>query len=622
MYTFPASQLRLFLAKKGDAWLPDDDSLNAVLEGRDFSSYLAMRSSWKLAKPSLFGPNVSLGEDVIHVLVVAPEIVSGAEATQDTKLSTLSMMLKQCKKVGGLPQQGDFLKLFDWSDDDCGRAMDIKLIEDIVHFTGPKFYVRKEILCVLENFKNIYQEEFNEDKVVNKQFILMGSPGTGKSCILALICFYIAVHYKRPVVWFRMVNGGIYPAATRLFYEGKYYEWDDDNGKIFESLYDAMKPSGIDPIKCWFCLDGMVQDEVKEKYWVNKYKLLATSGQFSPKSEAMQFTKRCLVPYWKRRDLEDLGLKHLQFQDNDVDARFFVSGGSLRDFIGDDGKDSILAAVASIGRRGDGEMLLTSSGVASEKQIDRIRMHGVQDVNNTEHYVSFSKWSCCVTSKFALNCLTAVMVPKFFLKLIGVAKGMNDDRLEGVAFEGYFHSLLRHRRSIRVQYCEYDNVDRRSIQDWKNIKEVGSIEVNTPSLVKCEGGNKTECLTVMESWAANPFTMDYWIPATSLCETIDAVAKWTLPDGVLRFCFLQLTKASTHKCDEAFLWELAQPFVNKQLPVCYIALLPDDADEDNRLRFRLKPAVITHQKVLDHIPLYVAHFQVTECYEKNVAAST
>ncbi|KAG7377832.1 hypothetical protein PHYPSEUDO_010938 [Phytophthora pseudosyringae] len=116
--------------------------------------------------------------------------------------------------------------------------------------------------------------------------------------------------------------------------------------------------------------------------------------------------------------------------------------------------------------------------------------------------------------------------------------------------------------------------------------------------------------------------MDYWIPATSLCETIDAVAKWTLPDGVVRFCFLQLTKATTHKCDAAILWEPAQPFVNKLLPVCYIALLPDDPDEDKRRRFRLNPAVITQQTVLDHVRLYVAHFQVTECHENINTASS
>ncbi|KAG7375921.1 hypothetical protein PHYPSEUDO_014844 [Phytophthora pseudosyringae] len=308
------------------------------------------------------------------------------------------MMLKQCKVVGDLPQQGDFLELFDWADADCGKVMDITLIDDIVHFPGPKFYVRKEIISVLEIFKNVYQDEFNEDKVVNKQFILMGSPGTGKSCILALICFYIAVHYKRPVVWFRRVAGGIVRTATRLFYEGKYYEWHDDKGQIFESLNDTMEDSGIDPLKCWFCLDGMVEREVHEKNWYNRYKVLATSGQFSPNAEAMQFTK------------------------------------SLRNFVGDDGKDVIKSAVAKIGRRGDAEMLLTTSGVGSEKQIDRIRMHGVQDVNNTEHYVDTDKWSCCVTSKFALNRLSAVMMPKFFEKLIDIAKGINDDRFEGVAY--------------------------------------------------------------------------------------------------------------------------------------------------------------------------------------------
>jgi hypothetical protein len=373
-----------------------------------------------------------------------------------------------------------------------------------------------------------------------------------------------------------------------------------------------MVASGIDPTESWFCLDGMTEREVKEKHWLNRYKLLATSGQFSPNSEAMQFTKRCLVPYWKRRDLDDFGLNHMEMHESDVDARYFVSGGSLRDFLGDNGKDVIKAAVANIAGPGDAEMLLTANGASSRKQVDRIRMRGVQQVNNAEHYVDTDKWSWCVTSKFALQRLAAVMMPDFFEKLMGIAKGMNDDRLEGVAFEGYFHSLVRHRRSIRVEYCKYDNVDRRTGQDWGAImsEDTGSIEWSEPSLVKCEGGNRTECVAVMESWAANPSTMNYWIPATSLCETIDAVARWIFPDGVERFCFLQLTKAITHKCDAAILWELAQPLVNRRLEVCYLAILPNDPDEDKRRRFRLNPAVITQQTLLHHIRLYVAHFQV------------
>ncbi len=38
-----------------------------------------MRASWKLNKQSLFAPEVSLGVDVIHVLVVVPE---GSDVSQ------------------------------------------------------------------------------------------------------------------------------------------------------------------------------------------------------------------------------------------------------------------------------------------------------------------------------------------------------------------------------------------------------------------------------------------------------------------------------------------------------------------------------------------------------------
>ncbi|KAE9248689.1 hypothetical protein PF004_g3739 [Phytophthora fragariae] len=557
-----------------------------------------------------FGENFQPGEGQVYVLVVPSAGATSAEVTESTKLSTLEMMLKQCKVSGDLPKEDDLPKLFEWTDDNCGNVMAINEIDDIVHFTGSKFYVRKEILCVLEIFMNVYQDEFDHDKVVNKQFILMGSPGTGKSCILALICFYVAVHYKRPVVWFRQVAGGLYPITTRLFYKGKYYEWEDAKGEIYETLYNAMGSSGIDPIKCWFCLDGITQDKVIEKGWFNQYKLLATSGQFSPKSGAVPFVKMCLVPYWRQKDLEDFGRNHMQM--SDVDDRLFVSGGSLREFLSDDAKTTVLLALKEIEKPEHAKNLLTTIGIGSSKQIDRIRMQGVQDRNKAEHYVNVEKWASCVMSKFALQRMAAMMSPDFFETLMGIAKGMKDDRLEGVALEGHFHSSVRHQRSILVQYYKYDNVNRKTVHDWESImrQEMGSIEVNGPSVVKCEGGNRKECVAVMESWASNPSEMDYWIPATSLCETIDAVAKWTLPGKVVRFCFLQLTKATIRKFDADVLWELAQPFVNRQLPVCYIALLPEDPDEDKRLRFRMNPVEVTLQTVLDHIPLYVAHFQV------------
>eukprot|EP00644_Phytophthora_capsici_P006632 jgi/Phyca11/570283/estExt2_Genewise1.C_PHYCAscaffold_360416 len=125
------------------------------------------------------------------------------------------------------------MKLFDLTDDDIGKVLDIKAIGDIVGFTGSDFYIRKEILCVLENFKKTFHDELKDDIATSKQFILMGSPGTGKSCILAMICFCIAVKYDRPVVWFCHVSGSYDLTTTRLFYEGKFYEWKDEKGRLF-----------------------------------------------------------------------------------------------------------------------------------------------------------------------------------------------------------------------------------------------------------------------------------------------------------------------------------------------------------------------------------------------------
>ncbi|KAG3049280.1 hypothetical protein PC121_g19000 [Phytophthora cactorum] len=71
--TCDAKDLQLFLAKTANgAWLLDDDDLDKMLRNKvDTSKMKKLRASWKLNKPDLFGPHVSLGEDVVHVLVVS-----------------------------------------------------------------------------------------------------------------------------------------------------------------------------------------------------------------------------------------------------------------------------------------------------------------------------------------------------------------------------------------------------------------------------------------------------------------------------------------------------------------------------------------------------------------------
>ncbi|KAG7379292.1 hypothetical protein PHYPSEUDO_008768 [Phytophthora pseudosyringae] len=554
----------------------------------------------------------------VHVLVVLPsdkkrkrDAAVDGETAQDKKTINFDEFLENCPEKGSLPTEGDFLQLFEWNYQNCGEVKDIEAIGNIVGFTGSKFFVRKEVVCVLENLK-IFKGIFDSG-VFSKQFVLLGSPGTGKSCVLALLCFYVAVTTDQPVLWFRTVSGGRGERATRLFYKKKYYQWDGDDGEIYDCVYDEIKSrtKGF----FWPCLDGFNQESLSSSHSrrVVDFTLLATSGQFDVKSEGFSLVTLCLMPYWNRADLKLLARAFEEPTEEDIANRYFASGGCLREFLNPDAREILQFALDKITTPEHARSLLTARGCTSNEQIDRLRMRGVADVSNPTYYVKPSKWKAVVNSLFVLRHLTSLMEPNFFEELIGLARGMKDDRLEGVALEGYFHALVRRGQPISIDYCTYDNVDRTIMnkKEWRTImdKDKGSISCAPANKVKWSGDSIEHCVRIMEEWAVDLSIADYWIPADSLCETIDAVAKCKFPgEKDSRICFLQLTKAQKHKCDADILWRLAQPFVGNA-KVCYIALL-SLPDKEIRSDFRLKPAVISNPEVLEHIPLYVASYRL------------
>ncbi|EGZ11486.1 hypothetical protein PHYSODRAFT_516976 [Phytophthora sojae] len=106
----------------------------------------------------------------------------------------------------------------------------------------------------------------------------------------------------------------------------------------------------------------------------------------------------------------------------------------------------------------------------------------------------------------------------------------------------------------------------------------------------------------MERWATDSSEADYWIPASSLCGTVDAVAKWTFPDVKEHFCFLRLTSSSAHEPNFEILRSLLQLFVAKKLPVCSIVLLLDK----NKV-VESRPSALQTAKAMASIPVYVGH---------------
>ncbi|OWY99197.1 Crinkler (CRN), partial [Phytophthora megakarya] len=82
----------LFLAKKDDgAWLPHDDALDALMwNGFDTSSNAKMNPLQTLNESELFGPEISLREKVVHVLVEIPnDTTQETIALPDEKMRTI-----------------------------------------------------------------------------------------------------------------------------------------------------------------------------------------------------------------------------------------------------------------------------------------------------------------------------------------------------------------------------------------------------------------------------------------------------------------------------------------------------------------------------------------------------
>ncbi|EGZ08855.1 hypothetical protein PHYSODRAFT_305722 [Phytophthora sojae] len=92
----------------------------------------------------------------------------------------------------------------------------------------------------------------------------------------------------------------------------------------------------------------------------------------------------------------------------------------------------------------------------------------------------------------------------------------------------------------------------------------GQIVLDDHSPVKREGEIMEDYLEVINRWAAHPDEMNYWVPPSSMCEAIDAIAKRRLTSDaeasstagsspVEQFCILQVTSDATVKCDKNIL---------------------------------------------------------------------
>ncbi|KAE9342883.1 hypothetical protein PF008_g9958 [Phytophthora fragariae] len=548
------SMLTLYLARKTEGgeikWLKDDDNLANFLRGGISTEYAKMHSTWILDEDYL-EENFQPGRKEIHVLVELPTQETDQRPRKKARLITAV----EHTKLDAIAQ---VLQIEQWQDG--GLELGIRDIEpDFPEY----FYVRKETLDIFKIFRR-QQEE-------NRSVVFVGTPGVGKSMLVVLFAFYMALRQQKRVVLLRQLKQ---KGFTMLYLDPVHQQyWREEEANIAD--LDLLKHRDFK-----LCLDGFLYDDIKSKFGrLARFQLLATSAQYKMKDDDIEVLRKCIVPFWSKADLSTIGMHH-QWAESDINDRFYFSGGSLYTFLAgkDFAKESINLAIVGTTAY-VAELVSTQYRCTSVQQVDRLRMTTIPAQTSIENdedylrkYVNCGEWVCGITSQYALRKLGKAVEPSYYEKLWCIGRKIGDDALMEIAFENYVHSMARDGKKIELRVRPYD---RKKQQQHTYL----AVEFKANSY-RNEGRDAVECEAIMQQLTG----IDYWYPIDRGLVTTDSVAKLSWGAEHDAVGLIQITKFDTHKIDTDAIDKYAS-----LVPGCarYIALVPDKETCD---KFRLDPA--------------------------------
>ncbi|KAG2761761.1 hypothetical protein Pcac1_g26374 [Phytophthora cactorum] len=261
-----------------------------------------------------------------------------------------------------------------------------------------KIFWRMEDKHVVSLMVDGWFRESTRDRInvhANKKSILMGSPGIGKSTLLCVMAFHLVFKHKKNVLVYRRLTK--FEQENCLFYlgyeDGKVVQFEVQRCKAPNaiSIYEHLiRQQGISNV--WLLLDGFRYQDIPEG--VRTFKMLATSQQVDLKSQELDDAYCCLFSCWRKQDLFKLGEQVYQFKVEEMEERFYYSGGSVREFGRATAEEIRIAIYTAVTQAEDVGLLLSNrENVQSGRNlVDRLRHTFVNDITHANGFLSREHW--------------------------------------------------------------------------------------------------------------------------------------------------------------------------------------------------------------------------------------
>ena len=455
--------------------------------------------------------------------------------------------------------------------------MDCSAVSDVMRSYGGF----PSTIVVREEMKTVWSILVDGIVKQKSKWVIIGSPGVGKSILTVLLCFYLARDLNRPVFLARQLKGvsGVLKGVVAICIEpgGRMVAYPSRPSSNIVDLDNILEGFGqqIETDQLLLVLDGWSQAEIKGSFQESfgGFNLLATSAQYNPTGQ--DFHCPVLLPAWKDKDLnllwEQCGPKIVGSPT--FKEQLYYSGGSARELLRpiDDIRYRIDNTIARLDKT-TCEGLLSQCGGRSATGIDTLRRCYLIDATLPKAYLDPTQRQYVVDSAYALNRLSIKAPLEVYESSLTIATACGSAH-HGLMFEALVHQLFYVPNMCTTFHVQLKDAYER-------------IALGTDISTECSGANEAEAMDRLGNQNISTKRGTYWHPKFPRFSVIDAVLFVTAIKTVF---YIQMTVAKEHdlNCEKLLtIHETAKNALEKSIGTQgwtfkYVAITQSQAQAEN-----------------------------------------